>query len=94
MVAENFPVAPSSNTRENISITVEEENYNLFEQLLTNNGQPQKNALWGFRMIEQFLTYLKPVFEKEMKTFLGPDALVNVKDINDSGDSYKRVMQK
>lgn len=56
LVAENFPVAPSSNTRENISITVEEENYNLFEQLLTNNGQPQKNALWGFRMIEQFLT--------------------------------------
>jgi len=29
-----------------------------------------------------------------MKNYLGHDALIDVKDINASGDSYRRVMQK
>jgi len=37
---------------------------------------------------------MAPIFQKEMQNFLGPDGLVNVKDINESGDSYRRVMQK
>jgi len=46
---------PSSNNRENIELTIEEETPNLFEQLLTNNGGFQKNSLWGFRMLEFML---------------------------------------
>jgi len=54
-VSLNFPMSAADKTLESISITVDEESPNLFDQLLQNNGCHQKNALWGFRMLEKFL---------------------------------------
>jgi len=55
LVALNFPLSKSDLVRENISITVKEETPNLFDQIVDRNGRHQKNALWGFRMLEKFL---------------------------------------
>lgn len=66
LVSENFPMFPSKNPREAVTITVQEKFPNLFEQLQDKNGNLQKNGLWGFRMLEKFLDFLAPIFNKEM----------------------------
>jgi len=45
-------------------------------------------------MLELMLDHLGDVLNREMGAFLGQGGLVNVKNINESADSYRRVMQK
>jgi len=61
LVAEHFPMTPSNNVRENIDLTVVESKPNLWEQILDKDGNHQKNCLWAFRMLEEFLKVLGPI---------------------------------